>query len=420
MTDVTNHQPEAGLTVYLVGGAIRDELLGLPVKERDWVVVGATPKELIKRGFRQVGNDFPVFLHPITKEEYALARTERKISLGYHGFTFQTEPHITLEEDLKRRDLTINALARNADGALIDFYGGIADLHNKCLRHISAAFSEDPVRILRVARFAARYELLGFNVAPTTIQLMRDMVAAGEVDALVPERVWNELVKALSENCPWRFFEVLRTVGALARLFPELDALWGIPQPAHYHAEIDAGEHTMLVLRQATRLSPSPVVRFAALTHDLGKALTPAEYLPKHHGHEQRGVPQIKKLCNRYKAPREYCDLALLVARWHLHCHNAADLRPATLWDTIAALDGLRRPERFEQFLLACEADARGRLGKENIDYFQAKLLREALVAAAAVPTAPLVKAELSGTAFAAALREKRIAAINTIKANNA
>ncbi|CAK0777378.1 fused CCA tRNA nucleotidyltransferase/phosphohydrolase [Gammaproteobacteria bacterium] len=417
MLDIADTRSETtGLTIYLVGGAVRDELLGRPVAERDWVVVGTTPEELKRRGFRQVGKDFPVFLHPITKEEYALARTERKTARGYRGFVVHADPSVTLEDDLRRRDLTINALARAPDGTLVDLFGGLDDLRNGRLRHVSPAFAEDPVRILRVARFAARYDHWGFHIAHDTHALMRSMVEDGEVDALVPERVWAELVKALGEERPWCFFEVLRTVGALARLFPELDALWGVPQPAQYHAEIDTGIHAMLVLRQATRLSPAPVVRFAALTHDLGKAVTPQEEWPKHHGHEQRGVKPIKALCDRYKAPREYRELAVLVARWHSHCHNAAKLRSATLCDTLMALDGLRRRERFEQFLLACEADARGRLGKEDEPYPEADLFRNALTAAAAVPTAPLVAAGLTGEPFAATLRKQRIAAIRAVR----
>jgi len=409
---VSHYPPETGLTIYLVGGAVRDELLGLPVKERDWVVVGATPEELQQRHFRRVGKDFPVFIHPVTNEEYALARTERKTAPGYHGFTIHAAPDISLEEDLQRRDLTINAIARAPDGSLIDPFRGLDDLQQKILRHVSPAFSEDPVRILRVARFAARYDRLGFRVADETYALMQHMVASGEVDALIPERVWNELVKALKEDHPWCFFEVLRACGALARLFPELDALWGVPQSANHHPEVDTGIHTLMVLRQAARLSPDPVVRFAAVTHDLGKGLTPKESLPKHHGHEERGVHLVKALCKRYKAPREYQDLALLVARWHGHCHKAAELRPATLWDTLAALDALRRPERFEQFLCACEADARGRLGKEEQPHLGGEILRAARDAAARVPIAPLIEAGLTNGDLAAALRAERIEAI--------
>ncbi len=413
-------QPEAGLNVYLVGGAVRDELLGRTVYERDWVVVGATQDELIRRGFRRVGKDFPVFLHPITKEEYALARTERKTAPGYRGFVVHADPGVTLEDDLRRRDLTINALARTPHGAIIDPFGGMDDLQQRLLRHVSPAFVEDPVRILRVARFATRYDSLGFHISHETQALMSRMVQDGEVDALVPERVWTELVSALGEERPWRFFEVLRAVGALARLFPELDALWGVPQPAHYHAEIDTGIHAMLVLREAARLSPDPLVRFAALTHDLGKAVTPPEEWPRHHGHEQRGVKQIEALCDRYKAPREYRDLAILVARWHTHCHCAAELQPATLHDTLLALDGLRRPVRFEQYLLACEADARGRLGRQQEAYLEAELFRAARNVAAAVSIEPLLEQGLSGEKLAAALRERRIDAIRASRTTGA
>ena len=408
--------PETGLTVYLVGGAVRDELLQLPVKERDWVVVGATPAEMMQRGFRQVGKDFPVFLHPTTHEEYALARTERKTGPGYHGFTVQASPQVTLEEDLGRRDLTINALARGADGTLIDPFGGVEDLRLGRLRHVSPAFAEDPVRILRVARFAARYARWGFRVSHSTQTLMTGMVAAGEVDALVPERVWAELVKALGEDRPERFFEVLRACGALARLFPTLDALWGVPQPAIHHPEGDCGAHALLVLQQAARLSPEPVVRFAALLHDLGKGTTPTDLLPKHHGHEQRGVALVAALCDQYKVPKEFRELAILTARYHGTAHRAAELRPATLWDLLESLDALRRPKRFEQFLLACEADARGRLGREGDFYPQANRLRSGLAAGAAVATEPLVAAGLKGAAFAAALRERRIAAVRSLQ----
>ncbi len=406
--------PEAGLTVYLVGGAVRDEWLGRPVTERDWVVVGATQDEMTQRGFQPVGKDFPVFLHPLTKEEYALARTEYKTGPGYRGFAVHADPSVTLEDDLRRRDLTINAMARCSNGALVDPFGGLADLRQGILRHVSSAFVEDPVRILRVARFASRYDPLGFRVFEETDELMRRMVNEGEVDALVPERVWTELVKALREEHPWRFFEVLRAVGALARLFPEWDALWGVPQPVHYHPEVDVGIHTMLALRQAVRLSPDPMVRFAAISHDLGKALTPPEAWPKHHGHEQLGLQPLDTLCKRYKAPRKYRELATLVVRWHTHCHRATELQPATLHDTIMALQGVHRPERFEQFLIACEADARGRLGSEEKPYHAADLFRAARAAAAAVPTEDLVAKGLTGEAFALALRERRIDAIRS------
>ncbi|CAK0759912.1 fused CCA tRNA nucleotidyltransferase/phosphohydrolase [Gammaproteobacteria bacterium] len=406
--------PETGLTVYLVGGAVREQLLGLPVKERDWVVVGATPEELIQRGFKQVGKDFPVFLHPVTSEEYALARTERKTGPGYYGFEIHADPQVSLEEDLIRRDLTVNAMAQSLEGVFVDPFGGRQDLERRLLRHVSPAFVEDPVRILRVARFAARYERLGFQVAEETSTLMQQMVRNGEVDALVPERVWAELVKALGEEKPWRFFEVLRTCGALARLFPEINALWGVPQPEKYHAEVDTGAHAMLVLRQAARLSPSPLVRFAALTHDLGKADSPPNQWPSHVGHEERGVRRVQELCKRYRVPREYHDLAMLVVRWHTHCHRIGEMRPNTKLKVLESLDAFRRPERFEQFLIACESDARGRLGKEETSYPQAQQMRNLLKAAASVPTEPLVQAGLTGKAFAEALREKRIEAIRS------
>ena len=315
------------IRTYLVGGAVRDRLLGLPVKDRDWVVTGATPAELLQQGFKTVGSDFPVFLHPHTGEEYALARTERKTAKGYHGFHFHAAPEVTLEADLARRDLTINAMAQDDAGNLIDPYGGQADLQQRLLRHVSAAFAEDPVRILRVARFAARFAPLGFQVAADTQQLMREMVAAGEVDALVPERVWQETVKALAEPAPERFFEVLRECGALRVLFPELDRLFGVPQPAQHHPEIDCGIHTLLVLQRAVQLSDAPEVRFAAITHDLGKGLTPADILPSHHGHEQLSRQLTTQLCERLKIPTRFRELAEHVAEQHGRIHKALELQ---------------------------------------------------------------------------------------------
>ncbi len=400
------------MEVYLVGGAVRDELLGLPVHERDWVVVGAGPAELIAQGFRPVGRDFPVFLHPQTNEEYALARTERKTAPGYRGFTVHAEPGVTLEQDLRRRDLTINAMARAADGTLIDPYGGRADLERRLLRHVSPAFAEDPVRILRIARFASRLAPLGFTVAPETLDLMRAMVAAGEVDALVPERVWAELQRALGEVRPGRFIEILRECGALARLFPEIDRLFGVPQPARYHPEIDTGVHVLMVVDMAARLSPDPQVRFAALTHDLGKGATPSEQWPSHHGHEERGVERVQALCRRYRIPNDYRDLAVLVARWHGHAHRIAQLRPATVLKLLEALDAFRRPQRMESFLLACEADARGRAGLEERPYPQAERLRAALRAAAAVEAAPLAARGLRGPDIGRELFRQRVEAI--------
>jgi tRNA nucleotidyltransferase (CCA-adding enzyme) len=400
------------MRIYLVGGAVRDKLLGLPVKERDWVVVGARPEDLETQGYKPVGRDFPVFLHPKTHDEYALARTERKTAAGYRGFSVHATPEVTLEEDLRRRDLTINALAQDADGKIIDPYGGRRDIEQRVLRHVSPAFAEDPVRILRAARFAARYRHLGFRVAEETIALMRGMVDAGEADALVPERVWQELAKALREPNPPAFFEVLRACDAQALLFPEIERLYGVPQPPQYHPEIDTGVHTMLVLTQAAKLSPEPIVRFAALTHDLGKGTTPRSQWPSHRGHEKRGVALVDQLCDRLKAPNHFRELARHVARYHLHCHRALELCAATILKVLEALDAFRRPERFEQFLTACEADARGRAGLENREYPQADILRAARAAAASVNAKSLIEAGIEGPAIASALRERRIAAI--------
>jgi tRNA nucleotidyltransferase (CCA-adding enzyme) len=400
------------MRIYLVGGAVRDKLLGLPVKERDWVVVGARPEDLETQGYKPVGRDFPVFLHPKTHDEYALARTERKTAAGYRGFSVHATPEVTLEEDLRRRDLTINALAQDADGKIIDPYGGRRDIEQRVLRHVSPAFAEDPVRILRAARFAARYRHLGFRVAEETIALMRGMVDAGEADALVPERVWQELAKALREPNPPAFFEVLRACDAQALLFPEIERLYGVPQPPQYHPEIDTGVHTMLVLTQAAKLSPETIVRFAALTHDLGKGTTPRSQWPSHRGHEKRGVALVDQLCDRLKAPNHFRELARHVARYHLHCHRALELCAATILKVLEALDAFRRPERFEQFLTACEADARGRAGLENREYPQADILRAARAAAASVNAKSLIEAGIEGPAIASALRERRIAAI--------
>jgi tRNA nucleotidyltransferase (CCA-adding enzyme) len=404
------------MEIYQVGGAVRDKLLGLAVKDRDWVVVGATPAEMETHGYKLVGADFPVFLHPQTHEEYALARTERKTAPGYKGFTVHADPHVTLLEDLKRRDLTINAIAEDTHGTLIDPFNGCEDIRNKILRHVSDAFAEDPVRILRVARFAARF--MDFNVAPETETLMQQMIECGEVDSLVPERVWTELERALGENKPSRFFEVLRTCGALAKLFPEIDRLYGVPQPAKYHPEIDTGVHVMLVLDQATRLSNDSRVRFAALLHDLGKGTTPPAEWPSHHGHEQRSVDLVKDLCMRLRVPNDYRELAVLVANYHGDCHRAAELRPDTLLKKLEALDALRRPERFEQFLIACEADARGRPGYEDQPYPQAEIFRKALRAVATVITQPLIDAGLKGEDIGRELQKLRVQAIEGITYN--
>ena len=399
------------MKIYLVGGAVRDRLLGLPVKERDYVVVGATPAEMTARGFRPVGKDFPVFLHPQTHEEYALARTERKTSPGYHGFAFNSAADVTLEDDLRRRDLTINAMAESENGTLIDPYGGHRDLDARLLQHVSAAFVEDPVRVLRVARFAARFASLGFQVAPETLALMREMVIQSEVDALVPERVWLETLKALQSQRPAVFFEALRACGALARVFSEIDRLYGIPQPEKHHPEIDTGVHVLMVLEQAARLSNDTAVRFAALVHDLGKGTTPADILPHHYGHEQRSVKLVEALCERLRVPKDYRELAVIVAQHHGLAHRAQELRAETLLKFLKAVDAFRRPERFAQFLLACEADARGRKGLESARYPQADYLRKVLAAAGAVET----PAGESGKEIGERLHAARLHAIQTL-----
>ena len=400
------------MQIYLVGGAVRDALLGVPVRERDWVVVGARPEDLERAGYKRVGRDFPVFLHPTTREEHALARTERKTGPGYRGFETHYSPDVTLEEDLRRRDLTINAMARDAAGALIDPYGGARDLAARTLRHVSAAFAEDPVRILRVARFAARYAPLGFTVAPETLALMRAMVANGEAAALVPERVWAETAKALAEPAPEAFLAVLHETGALAVVFPELERLFGVPQPPRWHPEIDTGVHLELVLAAAARLSSEPRVRFAALVHDLGKGTTPPADWPKHVGHEERGVRLIAALAERLRIPGEFRELALLVARHHGLCHRALELRASTVLEFLEHSDALRRPERFGEFLLACEADMRGRTGFADHPYPQAEFLRRALAAAQAVELDAAERAGLDGAAIGARLKAARLAAL--------
>lgn len=405
--------------IYLVGGAVRDKLLGRTAGDRDHVVVGALPEDLLALGYKPVGKDFPVFLHPDSGEEYGLARTERKTGRGYHGFVFQADATVTLAQDLARRDLTINAIAEDADGTLTDPFGGVGDIEARLLRHVSPAFVEDPVRVLRVARFAARFAPLGFTVAPETMALMQQMVRDGEVDHLVPERVWAETRKALGEAQPSAFVSVLRECGALAVLFPEIDALYGVPQRAEFHPEIDCGVHLELVLDQAAKLAPGDdLVGFCALTHDLGKALTPASELPRHVGHEHRGVAPLRALAARLKVPTEHAALAELVCREHLNAHRAFELKPATVLKLLAALDALRRPARLETFLLACTADKRGRLGHEHDTYPQADYLRDARVAAAAVDAASFVAAGLTGPAIGKAMESARIAAIATVKAN--
>ncbi|GMR20409.1 MAG: multifunctional CCA addition/repair protein [Gammaproteobacteria bacterium] len=402
------------MEIYLVGGAVRDKLLGLEVKDRDYVVVGATPEEMEAQGFRAVGADFPVFLHPKTKEEYALARTERKSGHGYKGFTVYADVDVTLEQDLQRRDLTINAMAENEAGELIDPFGGKDDLEQGLLRHVSPAFAEDPVRILRVARFAARFHRRGFHVAHPTHKLMKRMVADGEVDYLVAERVWSELSSALGEEKPSEFFRVLRACGALERLLPELDALYGVPQPEVHHPEIDSGVHVMMALDQAARLSDDIRVRFAALMHDLGKGETPEHKWPQHIAHEERGVKQVQAICERFRVPKEYRDIAMLTARFHSHCHRALELKPATVLRVLESLDVFRRPERLEWFLLACEADAKGRKGKEQDPYPQAQRFRAAYVAACSVDSG-LIARDMKGEPgekIAERIRSERVQAI--------
>lgn len=401
---------------YLVGGAVRDQLLGLPVKERDWVVVGADEASLVAEGFKRVGRSFPVFLHPETREEYALARTEKKVGAGYQGFICDFHPTVTLEEDLQRRDLTINAIAQSSDGQLIDPYGGLADLKAKRLRHVSAAFAEDPVRILRVARFMAALAPLGFTVTKETLALMRNMVTAGEVDALVPERVWQEMERALGEADPTQFFEVLRACGALSRLFPALDKLWGIPQPAVHHPEIDTGVHTMMALAEAARLSPDKTVRFAALCHDLGKGETPPEHWPKHHGHEKIGVALLAAWCRQYGVPNEYRELALAVAEYHGLYGRVFELRPNTLLSLFESIGALKRPPRLNQFILACEADVRGRKGLENQPYPQSDYLRAAFQAIQKVDAQELIARGFEGASLGAAIRQERLNRINALK----
>ncbi|HYM29318.1 MAG TPA: multifunctional CCA addition/repair protein [Steroidobacteraceae bacterium] len=405
------------MRVYLVGGAVRDRLLGLPVGERDWVVVGATPEELVHQGYQSVGREFPVFLHPQTHEEYALARLERKVAPGYRGFTTQFSPAVTLEEDLRRRDLTINAMAESEAGDVIDPYGGQADLTARRLRHVSEAFVEDPVRILRVARFAARFAALGFTVADDTLQLMQRMTAAGEVSALVPERVWQETERALGEARPEVFFETLRACGALAVIFPELDALFGVPQPPRWHPEVDTGVHVMLALRYAADAGAPAAVRFAVLTHDLGKARTPRARWPSHHGHEELGVALIEALCERLKVPTGHRELAVLAARYHTHVHRAGELRATTLLTLLENCDAFRRPQRFAELLLACEADARGRTGLESAPYPQVDYLQRARAAAAAVALSEAERRGLQGQEIGAELRRRRLAALEALRA---
>jgi len=404
------------MQVYLVGGAVRDQLLGYPYHEKDYVVVGATPEQLLTQGYQPVGKDFPVFLHPETKDEYALARTERKSGHGYHGFEFYTDISVTLEQDLIRRDLTINAMAMDSEGNVYDPYNGQKDLQNKILRHVSNAFSEDPLRVLRIARFAARYKALGFTVADETLTLMRKLAESGELQALTPERVWKETSRALMERHADTYFEVLRACGALKVLFPELDALYGIPQRPEYHPEIDCGIHTMMSLQQACRANYSLDVRFAVLVHDLGKALTPQEEWPRHIMHEERGLRPVTEVCDRLKVPTYTKQLSLAVCKEHLKCHQALTLKPGTLWRLLQRLDVLRRPERVEAFVQACECDSRGRLGLEDRDYPQAQYVLDAMQVVRGIKAQDLPP-EVQGPDIGEMLIQRRIKAIEELKA---
>lgn len=414
---VRNTEPDEytrGLESYQVGGSVRDGLLGLESPDRDFLVVGAMPEDMVRRGFKPVGRDFPVFIHPQTGEEYALARTERKSGRGYHGFVFHTGADVTLNDDLVRRDLTVNAMALDQDGRLIDPFGGRDDLENRILRHVSPAFGEDPVRILRLARFAARFA--SFRVADETLALCRRMVAEGEVDQLVAERVWQEMMKALMESRPSRFFEVLREVDALKSILPEVDALFGVPQTSRYHPEIDSGIHTLMVIDQAAWVNAALPVRFACLVHDLGKALTPEDEWPAHRGHEKRGLKPIDEVCRRLAIPNDCRELALLVGEFHLHAHRAFELKPQTVLKLFRRLDVFRRPERLEPFLLACQCDVRGRLGREDDPYPQADYLRQAAQAAQTVQADEYLAQGLSGKAIADAMDRERITRISRIK----
>ena len=402
------------MQVYLVGGAVRDHLLGHPYHEKDYVVVGASPNQMLNLGYQPVGKDFPVFLHPETKEEYALARTERKSGTGYHGFEFHTDTSVTLEQDLIRRDLTINAMAMDEAGHVHDPYNGQQDLADRVLRHVSDAFIEDPLRVLRVARFAARYHAMGFHVATETLDLMRQLTESGELNTLTPERVWKETSRALMESHADIYFEVLRSCGALKVLFPEIDALFGVPQRPEYHPEIDCGIHTMMSLQQACRQNYSLDVRFAVLVHDLGKALTPVEELPRHIMHEERGIKPVNELCDRLKVPTYTKQLALAVCKEHLKCHQAFNLKPGTLWRLLQRLDVLRRPERVEAFVQACECDSRGRLGLEDRAYSQAQYVLDAMQTVRAIKAQDL-PADIQGPDIGEMLIERRIQALGEL-----
>ena len=398
--------------IYLVGGAIRDKLLGMAPKEQDWLVTGAKPEDLLAQGFVSVGKSFPVFLHPETKEEYALARIETKIKPGHHGFSCQFDPNVSVEQDLKRRDLTINAIAQDKSGRFIDPYGGMDDLKQGILRHVSDAFAEDPLRVFRVARFAARFADLNFTIAKETIKLMQEIVQSGELTSLSAERVWQETLKALASNRPQTYFTVLRDVGALDYWFPELKALWGVPQSAKYHPEIDTGVHVMMALHQVTMLTTNPMVRFAVLVHDLGKGITPQAILPSHRGHETHGVPLVKAFSQRLKVPQKWESFAVLVCRYHLHFHMAFTLKPQTLLDLFTHLNAIRQPEYLDYFLLACTADTLGRKGFEQAHCPQSAYFQDALQAIRNLDVKPLLDKGLNGRKLASAIRKMRISLI--------
>ncbi|WP_459175865.1 multifunctional CCA addition/repair protein [Ewingella americana] len=404
------------MKIYLVGGAVRDSLLNLPVTEHDWVVVGATPEYMLAQGYQQVGKDFPVFLHPVSRDEYALARTERKSGAGYNGFTCYAAPDVTLEQDLMRRDLTLNAIAKSAEGELFDPYHGQRDIEQRVLRHVSDAFGEDPLRVLRVARFAARFAHLGFHVAPETQKLMQQMAESGELSALTPERVWKETEKALQTQDPQVFFQVLRDCGGLNVLFPELDALFGVPAPEKWHPEIDTGIHTLMTLKVAAELTPDVDIRFSALCHDLGKGLTKPEYWPHHHGHGPAGVKLVENMCQRLKVPTHIRELAKLVAEFHDLIHTVNKLRPETILKLFDTIDVWRKPQRLEQMILTSEADARGRTGFEHNPYPQGDYLREAYAVAQTISIKEVVESGLQGTAIRDELKKRRIQAISEWK----
>lgn len=397
---------------YLVGGAVRDRLLKRPVKDRDWVVVGSTPEAMLAAGFQPVGADFPVFLHPTSKEEYALARTERKAGHGYGGFEFFAASDVTLEDDLVRRDLTINAIAETPDGQLVDPYNGQQDLTGRTLRHVSEAFTEDPLRVLRIARFAAQLAPWDFQIAAETNSLLQQIVESGELDHLTPERVWQETLKALQSPSPRRFIETLRNCGALTIIFPEIDRLFGVPQKPQWHPEIDCGEHLLLAMDRAVDITDDPMIRFGVFVHDLGKGVTPADILPSHHGHEERGVPLVTELCERLRIPKQYRLLGEKISRYHLQCHKAFELKPQTVLKLITGLDGIRQPERVVRFTLACEADARGRLGFADRPYPQGAWIRDVAEAVQAVQLSAEEREGLTGERIGQALHNKRLQAV--------